>query len=270
MFCGSGGEVTDSCPVHSFNVTFKEAKGIQAQLRSQLIISDDFIDLSGRRFFAGVDAAFADVPAERHGSDTFVNTGRVRETKSGRSLPHYALAAAVLYDCHEKAVVETAFSFAPAWFPYVPGYLSFREGHAVLRALGALARFPDVVIYDGCGIAHPRGLGLASHMGVMTGIPSLGCAKSRLCGSCDEPGPAKGSRTDLVLGGECVGECLRTRDSVKPVFVSPGTMMNVRTATDIVLSLALKYRLPEPTRLAHNAVTEYKKRFISSITTTHP
>lgn len=136
-------------------------------------------------------------------------------------------------------------------FPYIPGLLSFREGPVVLKAFEKLKTVPDVVIFDGQGIAHPRGLGIASHIGLILGIPTIGCAKTKLCGDYLEPGIEKGDCSPLILGGEEVGGVLRSRRGVKPVFVSPGHLIDIKTAVNVVLECSVKYRLPEPTRLAH-------------------
>ena len=176
-----------------------------------------------------------------------------------------ALACIVVFDRKRGNVVETVFSSAPVLIPYIPGFLSFREGPAILSAFGELSTVPEVIIYDGCGIAPPRGLGLASHMALITGIPSIGCAKSLLCGKCEEPGSIKGDWTEIVYKEDCVGVCLRTRTNVKPVYVSPGSGFSFDSARKLVISLSIKYRLPEPTRLAHKFVTAYKKEVFSTM-----
>ena len=148
-------------------------------------------------------------------------------------------------------VVETATATLESPFPYVPGLLSFREMPALVAAMQRLERAPDVVMVDGQGIAHPRRLGIAAHLGVWFDIPALGCAKSRLCGTAEEPGFRRGGMTELRDDGEAVGMTLRTRDGVRPVFVSPGHRVNVPSAVEVVLACHGGYRLPEPTRQAH-------------------
>jgi deoxyribonuclease V len=170
-----------------------------------------------------------------------------------------ALAAVVILDAVSLSVVEMAVAAAQVSYPYIPGFLSFREGKAILTALGKLSILPEIMVYDGCGIAHPRGFGLASHMAVMTGIPSVGCAKSNLVGTYNMPGPLKGDWTEIQYKGSIVGQCVRTRDNVRPVFVSPGSGFSMNGARRAVLALTTKYRLPEPTRHAHNLVTAEKK-----------
>lgn len=135
-------------------------------------------------------------------------------------------------------------------FPYIPGYLSFREGPAIIKALRKLIKKPDVVLFDGQGIAHPLHMGIASHVGVVLDIPSVGCAKSRLVGIYDAPGPCKGDWSPLYYQGREVGAVLRTRDRVRPLFISPGHRVDLMTSIDIVLHAVSSYRLPEPIRRA--------------------
>lgn len=160
------------------------------------------------------------------------------------------IGAACLYEYPEMTRVAEATCEVRTTFPYIPGYLSFREGPAVIRAVRELPEEPDVVLFDGQGIAHPRGLGIAAVAGTLMDIPSVGVAKSRLVGEHGEPGPLKGDRTPLTHGGSVVGAVVRTRDRVKPLFVSPGHAMDVEGAVKIVLACAVRYRLPEPVRCA--------------------
>lgn len=144
-------------------------------------------------------------------------------------------------------------------FPYVPGYLAFREVPALLDAWQQLPVKPDVLVVDGHGIAHPRRLGIAAHFGVVAGTTALGCAKKVLCGKYEEPGLAKGSFSPLIHKEEIIGMALRTKDKVKPVFVSPGHQIDLQGAMRIINQCIGKYRLPEPTRRAHNAVNDFRK-----------
>jgi deoxyribonuclease V len=155
--------------------------------------------------------------------------------------------------------LEKVWASAPAAFPYVPGLLTFREGPALVAAFRKLRRRPDAVIFDGQGLAHPRRMGLACHMGLWLGLPTVGCAKSRLIGKYEEPGEAKGCSAPLLDGEEQVGLVLRTRTGVKPVFVSPGHLANAATSSRLVLRCCGRYRLPEPTRRAHVAVGRVKR-----------
>ena len=161
-------------------------------------------------------------------------------------------AAVVVYDVHARAVVDRAIWEGPTPFPYVPGLLSFREVPAILPALEQLAALPDVYMLDAQGYAHPRRFGLACHLGVLLDTPALGVAKSILVGRVEgELGEAKGSSAPLVHKGETVGVALRTRERVKPVYVSVGHRITLRDAGRLALRLAERWKLPQPTHLAH-------------------
>jgi deoxyribonuclease V len=147
--------------------------------------------------------------------------------------------------------VEYAIATRPATFPYIPGLLSFREGPVILDAMNKLSAAPDLLIFDGQGVAHPRRLGIASHIGLLLDLPSIGCAKSRLCGQHEEPGLERGSHVPLMDKGETIGSVVRTRSGVKPVFVSVGHRLDLRTSVEYVLACCRGYRLPETTRRAH-------------------
>ncbi len=161
-----------------------------------------------------------------------------------------AVAAAVLYDMAFPGFVEQATAVAEVKFPYVPGYLFFREGPAVQAALAKLARSPDLILVDGHGIAHPKKAGYACLLGALLEIPSIGCAKSRLVGNYHEPGMGKGDVSPLTFAGETVGAVVRTRRGVRPVFVSAGHLTDLDEAVAIVLRCSPKYRIPEPLRAA--------------------
>lgn len=161
-----------------------------------------------------------------------------------------AWGAAALLSWPELELVESALACRPLDFPYVPGLLSFREAPALLAALACLSRRPDLAFVDGQGIAHPRRLGLASHVGVLAGVPTIGVAKSRLIGTFAPPGPEKGASSPLTDKGEVIGAVLRTRAGVRPLFVSVGHRIGLDAAVRLVLAAASRYRLPEPTRLA--------------------
>ncbi len=166
----------------------------------------------------------------------------------------------VVFSHPSLEVVEEGFARGEIAFPYVPGLLSFREGPLFLEAFRRLREQPDLLIFDGQGIAHPRRFGIASHMGLWLGIPSVGCAKSRLYGTYDEPGLERGSFSDLRgSDGGVIGAALRTRSGAKPVFVSPGHLVGVRESVEIILACAGRYRVPVPTRTAHVRVGEYKR-----------
>jgi len=143
-------------------------------------------------------------------------------------------------------------------FPYIPGYLSFREGPAILAAFGKMKTLPDLLIFDGQGIAHPRRAGIASHLGVLLNIPSIGCAKSRLVGEYEKPCPEKGSWSPLLYHGETVGAALVTRTGCRPVFISPGHRVTLQEALEIILKLSPRYRIPEPIRSADSLAKRLK------------
>jgi deoxyribonuclease V len=160
-------------------------------------------------------------------------------------------AAVVVLRLPGLAPEEQATARGESPFPYIPGLLSFREGPLLMRAFKRLRCRPDAVLFDGHGIAHMRGFGIASHLGLLLDLPSVGCAKSRLVGEHDEPGPEVGDRVPLRHEGRTVGAVLRTRREVKPIFVSPGHRIGTPAAVRLVLRCGGGYRLPEPTRRAH-------------------
>jgi len=208
---------------HRFDVGYHEAVAIQEKLRREVVRTGL---LKSVRLIAGADVSYAK-----------------------KAVTMYA--AVVVVEWPSGEVVEDVTAERKAEFPYIPGLLSFREAPALLEAFEKLRTRPDVVICDGQGVAHPRGFGIASHLGVLLDVPTVGCAKKRLVGEHDEPGREKGSRTPLTLDGRTIGTVLRTRTNVKPVFVSVGHRIGLRSAVTVVLETAARYRLPEPTRLAH-------------------
>lgn len=151
-------------------------------------------------------------------------------------------------------------------FPYIPGLLSFREIPMLLNAWENLAQKPDVLLVDGIGIAHPRRLGIASHLGLILNIPTIGCAKSVLTGQYEEPGDSIGDWTPLIdlKTNETIGAALRTKPRVKPMFISPGHLITLEDSIRIVLSSVRKHRLPEPTRFAHSIMNEYRIKDVGS------
>jgi deoxyribonuclease V len=208
---------------------FLDAKQQQEKLAHKVILKNQFKDLN---FYAGVDAGFD-----------------LRQ--------HNTHAAVVVLDA-QLNVIETATATLPTRFPYVPGYLSFREGPAILTALEQLIQKPDILVCDGQGYAHPRRFGIACHLGVITDTPSVGVAKSRFIGTYQEPPAKKGSSSPLMDNGERIGAVLRTRDNVKPLFISPGHKIDFESAVEIVLKLTTRYRLPEPIRYADRLSREYE------------
>jgi deoxyribonuclease V len=172
-----------------------------------------------------------------------------------------AVGVALSFSWPGLELLEERVCVAAVEFPYVPGLLSFRELPALLPALRSLAARPGLVMVDGQGVAHPRRFGLASHLGVALGLPTLGCAKSRLVGEHAEPGPLRGDWTPLLLGGRTVGAVLRTRDGVKPLFVSAGHLIDLQSSVAAVLACGRGYRLPEPQRLAHALTARLKEAY---------
>ena len=223
----------DSTTPHRWDLAPDEAAALQSELRGQVRIEDDFGPL---RLIAGVDNSY--VPAT--------------ET---------TYAGVVVLSWPDLQVVERTVSRTPTTFPYVPGLLSFREAPGVLEAIKTLSNEPDLFIFDGQGIAHMRGLGLASHLGLVLDKPSIGCAKSKLVGSYTEPGPQQGDSAPLTYRGRVVGTVLRPATGRKALlFVSPGHRIGVESAARIVLACCRGRIMPEPTRLAHQLVTQARTR----------
>lgn len=157
------------------------------------------------------------------------------------------------------SVVDRAVARLDADFPYIPGLLAFREVPVLQRAFARLRVRPGVLLVDAHGTAHPLRFGSAAHLGVVLGLPTVGCAKSLLCGTFDEPGPLRGDWSMLLLQGEAVGAALRTRPGVKPVFVSPGHLADLPSSLNLVLRCVERYRLPEPLRAAHRLCNEARR-----------
>lgn len=166
-----------------------------------------------------------------------------------------AIAGVVLLNFPELTIIEKTWSVGPMNFPYIPGLLSFREAPIILHAVSKLRHNIDLIMVDGQGYAHPRRFGLACHLGVALDCPSIGCAKSRLIGTYEEPHQQKAARSDLFDGPELIGAVLRTRKGVKPLYVSIGHKVTLDQAVQVVLSCCPRYRLAEPIRQAHRYVT---------------
>lgn len=167
-------------------------------------------------------------------------------------------AAAVTLKYPEMENVERAVAEMEAEFPYIPALLAFREGPVILKALCRLNIRPDVIIYPGHGIAHPRSFGMACHLGLLTDIPSIGCAKKRLVGDFRPPSAEKGSCSSLFVSNVEVGFVYRTKSAVKPMYITPGYKCSIRNAIDVVVGCLTQYRMPEPLRLAHLFANKYK------------
>ena len=169
-----------------------------------------------------------------------------------------ARAAVVVLKFPGLEPIDHAVATRRVTFPYVPGLLSFREGPVILEAFADLKKKPDLLIFDGQGIAHPRRLGIASHIGLLTNFPAIGCAKSRLCGQYNEPNLEQGSCAPLIDHGEVIGSVVRTRRGVRPVYVSVGHRIDLSTSIKYVLACCRRYRLPETTRQAHHLAGKHK------------
>jgi deoxyribonuclease V len=173
------------------------------------------------------------------------------------------VSVACLYTYPGIKPVEDAYAVTEVTFPYIPGFLSFREGPAIIEVLYKLRIKPHIILFDGQGIAHPKRMGIASHIGVILNIPTIGCAKSRLVGEYKEPGTNKGKMSFLRYQGKIVGTVLRTKNKVRPVFVSPGHSIDLKSSIEIVLNCVSEYRIPEPLRKADSLSKKIKRAQLS-------
>jgi len=212
---------------HPWDLSVAEAKALQLQLAEKVIPATTF-DPAAVQTVAGVDVSF--------GADM-------------------AQAAVVVLRLPDLEPVDYALGKAPLTFPYVPGLLTFREGPSVLKALEKLTIYPDLFIFDGHGMAHPRRIGLAAHMGVVLDHTSIGCAKSRLTGTHDDPGNVRGDWVPLWDQEATIGAVVRTQPGVSPLYVSIGHRVDLSTAVDFVLRCTRDHRLPETTRYAHRVAS---------------
>lgn len=213
---------------HRWDLSPREARRVQERLRPRVETSDRLA-----------------TPSRVAGVDVGIDRGSRRSR-----------AAVAVLSWPGLELLEHARAERTVEFPYIPGLLSFRELPAVLAALERLQELPDLIFCDGQGYAHPRRFGLACHLGVVCDLPTIGVAKSRLVGTCEQPGLRRGSRTPLLDGGEIIGTVLRTRTGVRPVFVSVGHRVGLETAVELVLQSAPRYRLPETTRWAHRLASD--------------
>lgn len=209
---------------HPWNLTPKDAIALQKQLRSQVIQVDQ---MSHPQRIAGVDVGFEEA-------------GKVTR------------AAIAILEFPSLQLVEQAIARVPTRFPYIPGLLSFREVPAILQAIEKLSGPPDLLLCDGQGLAHPRRFGLACHLGLLTDIPSIGVAKTRLIGTHEVVSEKKGSWVPLIDRDEVIGAVLRSRSGVKPIYVSIGHRISLSSALNYVLAATTRYKLPETTRAAHH------------------
>lgn len=209
--------------IHKWDIPIKEAIALQKILKDKLVLKK----YEGRfETVAGIDVSFPEK-----------NVG---------------LAVIIIMEVFSFSIIESIHFIGNITIPYIPGLLTFREGPLIAEAIKKVKREPDVLFFDGQGIAHPRGLGIAAHFGVLLQRPTIGIAKNHLYGDYDMPPNKKGSWTPLISrNDENIGGVLRTREGVKPVFVSPGNMINVTDSIEMTLRMTGKYKIPEPTRQAH-------------------
>jgi deoxyribonuclease V len=220
---------------HDWNITPAQAVLLQRKLVSEVVYNQP-IDLSAVRLVAGVDVS-------------------VKADAAGTAMSQ---AAVVVLGFPDMMPVETALATMRTPFPYIPGLLSFREGPVLEEAFKRLASEPDVFIFDGMGRAHPRRIGIATHMGLWLQKPTIGCGKTLLTGKHHPPPDERGTYTDLVDKGEVIGAVLRTRAGVKPVYISVGHLADLPTSVKMVMACTTRYRLPEPIRAAHNAAGHFE------------
>ncbi|HUU13352.1 MAG TPA: deoxyribonuclease V [Terriglobia bacterium] len=216
-----------------WNLSPRQAARLQERLRERVVLEDDFKTI---RYVAGADLAFDP------------------ETDQ-------AFAGVIVYRFPEVEEVERRSARRKLRFPYVPGLLSFREGPALLAAFARLRTEPDLILIDGHGRAHPRLFGIACHLGVLLDKPTIGCAKSLLVGTHYEPGAKAGSSSPLVYHGDRVGVVLRTRDGVKPIYVTTGHRVSLDTAVRLVRQCLDGYRIPKPTRQADHYVRDLRRAY---------
>jgi deoxyribonuclease V len=219
---------------HPWDLSPKEARSLQLELAGRLVYSDDF---SRPSLVAGVDVSYA------------------KKT-------NLSYAGVIVFTYPELRVVEQKSAIQKTTFPYVPGLLTFREGPSILAACARLEYEPDLIIFDGQGQAHPKGFGIAAHMGLLLDRPSIGCAKKKLCGSYQEPGPEPGSTAPNIYKEKTVGMVVRTKEKVKPVFISSGHRISLSSSVDFILTTCRGYRLPEVIRQAHNFVNQLRQNDI--------
>jgi deoxyribonuclease V len=218
-------------PIHSWDITKNDAIPLQKKLAQQTRFTSLKKD---PKIIAGTDISFQD--------DT-------------------AYAGAVLFKLPNLEPISNFIYEGKVAFPYFPGLLSFREAPILLELFKLIKPAPDLVFFDGHGLAHPRKLGLASHIGLFLQKPTIGCGKSRLYGSFEDPPVSKGTHSQLLNpSDESIGAVVRTKERCKPIFVSPGHLIDLNDAISWTLRCVSKYRIPEPTRLAHNFVTDYKRQ----------
>jgi deoxyribonuclease V len=219
--------------MHESDKSIKEAIELQTRLSEKLVIRGKPHKIN---YIAAVDVAYT--------NDTNIS-----------------LCVIVLFSYPEIELLNIISYYRKTGFPYIPGLLYFREGPVILETFKKLETKPDIIIFDGHGIAHPRKFGLASHIGLLLNIPAIGCAKSILYGLYEEPGEKRGSRTLLYNDQhKPIGIVLRSRENVKPVFISPGHLVGIRESAEIIVNCLTRYRIPEPLRIANIEARKFKKK----------
>ncbi len=219
--------------LHLWNLPYEEAIKVQRDLSSKVILEPFRTEVN---LVAGADVSYS------KGSDIL-------------------FAGVVIMEIPGMRILEEATAKGKVDFPYIPGFLSFRESPILIKAFERIQNVPDVVIFDGQGIAHPRHLGIASHLGLIIDLPSIGCAKNILVGKYKDVGNESGDYSPIIFRGNIVGVALRTRRNVFPVFVSPGHKIDVPSALAIVMKTCRGYRLPEPVRQAHILVNRMRASY---------
>ena len=214
--------------LHSWEVSPQEAIKIQKDLKSNISLKKSFSKIDK---IAGADVSY---------------------------YQNKMIAGVIIFEFPNLKIIERKSFISPVNFPYIPGFLTFREGPSLLATFKKIKNEPDVILFDGQGIAHPRRMGIASHLGLFLNKPTIGCAKSRLSGKYASVGEEKGDYALLREGEEVLGAVLRTRKKVKPIFVSPGNKIDLLTSIDIVLKCIDKYKLPVPVREAHIFVNQIR------------
>jgi len=219
--------------LHNWNVSIEEAKAIQIELKEKIRLQRLTTSV---RFVAGADVSYS-------------------------KKIEICFAAVTVFKFPEMEMVEQTNSTGSMNFPYVPGYLTFREAPILLSAFEKVEITPDLVLFDGQGIAHPRQMGLAAHLGLILDLPSIGCAKSLLIGDFEEPVNLEGGWSELIYHNKQIGAVVKTRENVKPVFVSPGFKITIDEAIEWVLRTCTGYRIPEPIRRSHIAVNQLRTNY---------
>jgi len=221
----------DIAPLHAWDLEPTEAVALQRQLASQVKVD---VPLTDYELVAGADVSY------NRFSTTFY-------------------AAVVVLRRSDWSIIETVGAVGENAFPYIPGLLSFREAPVLLQAFAKVKHRPDVVVCDGQGIAHPRRFGIACHLGLWLKLPTIGCGKTKLTGKYEEPGPLPGDTSPLLDRGEVIGEVVRTKARTKPLFVSPGNLIDLASSVRLIVGACKGYRQPEPTRQAHLKVNEVRR-----------